>query len=831
MKKICLVCNAHLDLVWQWEWEEGLAEALSTFRIAADFCEQYDGFVFNHNESILYQWVEEYEPELFTRIQRLVGMGRWHIMGGWYLQPDCNMPSGESMVRQISAGRTYFMEKFGKSPTTAVNFDAFGHSRGLVQILRRAGYDSYIVGRPDPGLFHPPARDFLWVGYDGSEVATHISYQLYNSFLGRATEKIEAFCRENPEKELLLVLWGIGNHGGGPSRIDLERIAELQQRYAQQGICMEHTTPEAYFSQIEKAALPRFSEPLNPMMVGCYTSQVQVKQKHRQLENELFSTEKMVSVAQWQTGRQGNWEAIRQAEQALLFSQFHDVLPGSTVKRAEEASLRNLNYGLELLNRERMKAFMTLAANVRVEKQEGDIPILIFNAHPYPVRRMVACEFQLQDQNRSGTHTDFEVYQAGQRIPAQLEKEDSTIPIDWRKKILFEAELAPFAITAVLCRPVIRPKKPQIFQPEGEEILLCGGKTELRISKKTGWILEFTQEGKPLLCPNSGKLLVIQGSEDPWGMTVSAYRRVVGAFCLANPERAGQIAGLQHSLAPVRIIEQGDVRTVVEAIFIYGHSAAIVHYGLEHSSGRLELNVTLQWMEPDKMVKLSLQSAFRESRCFAQDLFGRKQTSTDGKETINQQWVVLAGEERALAVVNTGTYGHDFNGKELRVSLLHAPAYCAHPVDDRVVLPQDRYLPRIDIGERSFRLILLAGERQNMLDTIDAIAQQENELPFALSFFPYGKEMPAAAGIKMDNRSVIISAITRRRDDPLIRLFNPTERQQKANLDILAVGVAQMLEFSAYEVKTLCLRDGKLTPVLLDGSDICELGKGKIENA
>ena len=114
MKNLHLVCNAHLDPVWLWELEEGLAETLSTFRVAADFCENYDGFVFNHNESLLYKWVEEYDYELFTRIQRLVKEGKWHIMGGWYLQPDCNMPSGESFVRQILSGKKYFMAKLGK---------------------------------------------------------------------------------------------------------------------------------------------------------------------------------------------------------------------------------------------------------------------------------------------------------------------------------------------------------------------------------------------------------------------------------------------------------------------------------------------------------------------------------------------------------------------------------------------------------------------------------------------------------------------------------------------------------------------------------------------
>ena len=140
-----LIANSHIDPVWLWLWEEGAGEALSTFRTAVALCEAHHDFVFNHNEAILYQWIEEYEPELFDRIRRLVRAGRWHIMGGWFLQPDCNMPSGESFVRQILLGKRYFREKFGVDVTAAANLDPFGHSRGLVQILARAGYDLSLI--------------------------------------------------------------------------------------------------------------------------------------------------------------------------------------------------------------------------------------------------------------------------------------------------------------------------------------------------------------------------------------------------------------------------------------------------------------------------------------------------------------------------------------------------------------------------------------------------------------------------------------------------------------------------------------------------------------
>ena len=111
MKDLHLICNAHIDPVWLWDMEEGISAAISTFRMAAVFCEEYDGLVFNHNEALIYHWIEEMEPALFARIRKLVKEGKWHIMGGWYLQPDCNMPSGESFIRQMESGREYFSWK------------------------------------------------------------------------------------------------------------------------------------------------------------------------------------------------------------------------------------------------------------------------------------------------------------------------------------------------------------------------------------------------------------------------------------------------------------------------------------------------------------------------------------------------------------------------------------------------------------------------------------------------------------------------------------------------------------------------------------------------
>ena len=125
MRKLHLICTSHIDPIWQWTLDEGIASAIATFKSAVDLLEEYD-YIFCHNESMLYEAIEECAPDLFERIKDLVKKGRWIVSGGWYLQPDCNMPSGETFIRLIGEGKRYFKEKFGIEPTVAYNFDSFG---------------------------------------------------------------------------------------------------------------------------------------------------------------------------------------------------------------------------------------------------------------------------------------------------------------------------------------------------------------------------------------------------------------------------------------------------------------------------------------------------------------------------------------------------------------------------------------------------------------------------------------------------------------------------------------------------------------------------------
>ncbi|OCT15724.1 alpha-mannosidase [Paenibacillus pectinilyticus] len=808
MRKIHLLSNAHLDPVWQWEWEEGAAAAVSTFRAAAAFCEEYEGYVFNHNEALLYKWIEEYEPSLFRKIQGLVQAGKWHIMGGWYLQPDCNMPSGESMVRQILLGRTYFKEKFGVRPTTAINFDSFGHSRGLVQLMRKAGFDSYLFMRPEDRVAGP-AQEFVWVGFDGSEVLAHQIQDGYNTQLGQAHIKVQERINKQTTQDLELVLWGVGNHGGGPSRIDLNHIGALITSMSNQ-VEVVHSTPEAYFADLAKKAddLPRHEKDLNRRFVGCYTSMIRIKQKHRQLENELYQTEKMLSSAAMQGYLRYPQEELKDAFHDLMVAEFHDILPGTSIQPAEEASLRLIDHGLEIASRLKARAFFALSSGQQ-EAGEGEYPILVYNPHPYPVRGVFECEFMLADQNWQDQFSMPVVYQDGVRIPSQAEKEHSNLSLDWRKRVVFEAQLSPSAMNRFDCRIELLTSKPipQVELEDGD-IHFRTPSLHVVINTQTGLMDQYNVNGISYLKVGAFQPLVVSDNGDPWRMDTDRFNDVKGTFRLMSPEEGTAFSGVSEGILPsVRVIEDGDVRTVIESLLMYGHSAVVITYKLPKRGTEVEIHVRVFWQEKDTMLKLAIPTVLDESRYAGQTIYGVQALETDGTEVVAQKWTALMSEtdNAAVTLINDGIYGSDCSHGVMRPSLIRGAAYTAHPILDRPLMPNDRFSPRIDQGERMFRFWLNAGPKSDRLARIEREALQWNEKPYALSFFPHGEGQVPAAAVQLDDEVIQMMAFKRAEqseDTYILRLYEPTGQVRSTVVRIPSMNLEMRLDFNGFEVKT-----------------------------
>ena len=809
MKKVHLICNAHLDPYWLWEWEEGAAEALSTFRVAADFCEEYEGFIFNHNEVILYKWVEEYEPALFARIQKLVREGKWHIMGGWYLQPDCNMPSGESFVRQILTGRRYFSEKFGVEPTTAINFDPFGHTRGLVQILAKSGYDAYMHCRPDNADCPLPDADYIWVGYDGSEVAGHRTLVWYGTpARGMIKGVLEDYLKIHADREVGLVTWGIGNHGGGPSRTDLEDLGAIIQKHA--GLPIIHSTPEAYFAELRERGVKRVrvERDINPWGTGCYTSQVRLKQKHRLLENELYAVEKMFANAALLGLLEYPETQLQQALCDLMVAEFHDILPGSSVQAVEDAGLRLMDHGLELLSRLKARAFFAFATG-QPKAADGTLPVFVYNPHPFPVTTTVSCEFNLPDRHDEEVFFDFDALMNGEPVPCQVEQAAGNIPLEWRKRCVYQATLAPSQISRIDCTPRKHVKKRvPVLKRVGKALHFQTEALDVLVNTETGLLDRFCVYSREVLKPNAFAPLVMRDNEDPWSMTEKRYRDVVGRFTLLSPQAGTRFSGLEleSPLPSVRVVEDGPVRTVVEAVLAYNHSFLVLTYRLPKQGTEMEVHVRVHWNEKDKMLKLAMPTVFEDGEYWGQVAYGRDRLPGNEREVVAQKWVAAVSTSMNMAVtcINDGVYGSDFPQGELRMTLLRSPAYSAHPIGDRKTVPQDRYTPRIDQGERQFTFWFNAGPANERLAQVDREALARNEKPMALSYYPAGEGTPPLPGIQISDSSVLMTAFKQAEngDGQVLRLFEPTGKERATTISVPALGILQEILLKPFEIKS-----------------------------
>ncbi len=792
-----MICNAHIDPIWQWDWPEGVSATLSTFYSAVKLCEEFD-YIFCHNEVTVYKYIEEYAPALFAKIQELVKAGKWHIMGGWYLQPDCNMLSGESVVRQIREGQRYFKEKFGVVPTTAINLDPFGHSVGLVQIIKKCGQDSYLFMRPFPHELSLPNDQFIWRGLDGSEIkATRICG--YGSGLGKSAKVIRdrANIQDVP---VGAILWGVGNHGGGPSRKDLSDIKE--QILTDKSVDFVHSTPESFFSEIEPSDIVDTS--LRISMPGCYTSMYRVKKLHAQLEAEIAMAEKMASVA-YLTGALDEYpeRAIQTAVEDLLNAEFHDVLPGTSVQCGEDAGIRYLNHGMLEAERAKIKAYFALSS-AQKPAGEGEYPIVVFNPQPYEFCDNVECEFALADQNWSESLSSRITVkdENGCTVPYQVIKEESNLSLDWRKRIIFEARLAPMALTRYsVYVDFVETKKVE----KSPSFIFDNGKKYVEIDKSTGLLKSYKINGIEYVGEGFG-LYSLDDNADPWGMGREQLKRLgtnAKGFDLSSvPD--GAFKGMKS----VQVIENGDIYLGIEAFFECDSSRARILYKIYKNNDDVDIDVTLYMGDINKIIKLGLPIAVSGS-LVGQTAFGTEALFMDGRENVAHRFVALDLDGTCVALLNKGVYGSHYENGCLYMSLTRGVTYCAHPIGDRELIPLDRFTKKIDQGENNYSFRLTVTSR----DQLERKATELIHAPYLLNIFPVPCEGVCVNELKISIGGDIIAMPTMKKaygkDAIIFRLLNNTPNSVESYFELN--GQRLELSFGKYEVKTIAYENGSLT--------------------
>lgn len=796
-----MICNAHIDPIWQWEWEEGASAALSTFQSAANLLNKHD-YIFCHNEVTLYKYTEKYAPALFREIQSLVKEGKWHIMGGWFLQPDCLMPCGEGIVRQIREGEIYFKEKFGVKPTVAVNFDPFGHSRGIVQIMAKCGQTGYLFMRPY-GKYMPfpqlalPDECFIWEGYDGSRVkASRITE--YNSDLGHAREKIEKDMKRQEDTEVAISCWGVGNHGGGPSDKDLSDVEKLM---AESDKDIKYATPESYFDEVNPTAV--YDKSLVPCMVGCYTSMAELKRKYRILERQLMFAEKIASLASLKGSYEYPAELLKDVTEDMLNVQFHDILPGDMIRAGEENGFTYINHGLHILNNIRADAFFALCKGQPVA-EAGTYPLMVFNPKPTEGKQIIECELSIiPTENYLENRSYIEVYdEAGNKLKAQTVKEGSNISIDWRKKVVFEASPAPFGITRYTAKTVVLPVKK--YPAVKEDIIFDNGEKRVVIGAKSGLIESYKVNGREYA---EGKLFVptmLDDTPDPWGMNEPYVgHNPIEMPLLKTPD------GVFDEMSSVQITEDGEIYLGVEAFFGTGLTRVRVGYKIYKSGAAVDLEANVFPNEVSKAIKLGL--AVGKGKYIGEQIFGKEELFDDGRECIAQNFVALQKDGgEYLEIVTQDNFGSSYKDGEINLTLVKTATYCAHPVPNRPLLRDGIFIGKVDQGQRDFNFRLTVAKENELKRNADEFTEK----PYALNVFPTIDEKDDN-GFKISSENADISFVTlkkaRQVNGYVMRLQNNSEKPAR---DCVKFGDKTLgLDFGKYEVKT----------VVYDGENLYEI--------
>lgn len=795
MKEVHLICNAHIDPIWQWDWQEGVSAVLSTFQSAVNLAEKYN-YIFCHNEVTVYKYVEEYAPELFEKIKKLVETGKWHIMGGWYLQPDCNMPSGESFVRQIQEGKRYFREKFGKESTTAINFDPFGHTVGLVQIIKKCGQDSYIFMRPCPHELTLPDEHFIWRGLDGSEIKA-VRSNAYNTPLGKSADIIEERAKEN-QHDVCLVLWGVGNHGGGPSDKDLSDIVQLQNDSKD---CYIHSTPEAFFSKMSSEVV--FDKSLRICNPGCYTSMQRVKKKHAQLENELYLTEKMLTVA-YAKGLLKEYpeEKIHEITEDLLNAEFHDVLPGTSIQCGEENGLKLLDHGL--LEAERLKTKAYFALSKEFEPAEtGEYQIIVFNPNAHIWNGNMECEFMLADQNWSLDELSAcsVLDDTENPVKFQIIKEESNLNLDWRKKIIFEAELAPLSMRRYSVYVEYKEKEEKTAP---ENLIFDNGRKYVEIDGATGLLKKYSIDGVDYV-KDGFELIAFEDNADPWAMGKDQLSRL---GTNGQPfELSKTPSGVFEKMKSIQVIEDGDIYLGVEAFFEKDNTKARIGYKIYKNNDYVDVDVTLFVGDIDKIVKLKVPVCV-EGNFVGQTAFGTESLFVDARENVAHRFVAVEYGQKALTLMNNGVYGNHFEDGAIYMSLVRGATYCAHPILDRELIPSDRFTKKLDQGENTYSFRLGVLDR----DHLERATQEFVQKPYGLNIFPIASENKDVTefNVFLEDNTVSVAAMKKvdKEDAILFRLFNNTENSVETAINVNRKRLP--LAFGKYEVKTVIYKNNNM---------------------
>lgn len=798
-----MIGNAHIDPVWLWPWQEGYQEARATFWSAIHRMEEYPDFVFTCNQMVLLHWVEESDPELFARIRQRVTEGRWQLVGGWWVEPDCNIPNGESFVRQGLYGQRYLKEKFGVTATVGMNADPFGHHVMLPQILRGQGVDSYCFLRPGPHESDLGATAFWWESPDGSRVlAYRIPFEYCSppgDVSGQAEKALGTLDRDLGD---VMIFYGVGNHGGGPTRANIESIL----RYDRMGSFgrMVMSSPRRYFDEFTRrqgaqglATLAVWRDDLQMHAPGCYSAHSGVKQWQRRAQAAVLSAERWAAVGSLRHGLDYPREELGRAWKQILFNQFHDILPGTAIETAYDDARDELGEAVAIAKRIINRTHNVIARQVDIPTEEGSQPVLVFNPHPWPVTAHVEMQY-------SGQPTGLHVVDAeGEVTTSQRIQPVATMSDKGRGAVAFEAEVPSLGYRLYRLRPG-QATAQSTGRLSATETVLENDLLRVEIDPGTGWLVSLLDKrtGADVVAGARGEhTLISPDPTDTWGHRVVSYR------------------GPGEPMRTVRttLTESGPLRARLRVEREWNRSTMVEEFILGHRDDQLEVRVTIDWRERGHLLKLCFPTAVTAPVSTYEVPFGAVERPVDGGENPGQSWVDISGRiggrPAGLAVVNNAKHGYDVSPAtdggdtpSIGITALRSPVYAWH--DPRQLDPGESYSYQ-DQGSQSFRYLLVPhGGDWREAGLPRRAAELGSPVRAMLESFHSGS-LPARDGYATDGGGqVMVTAVKGSEDGPaqgpdlIVRAVETTGRVGKARIELPLVGRVIEADFGPSQIRT-----------------------------
>lgn len=672
--KIHLIGNAHLDPVWLWTWQDGCAEVLQTFRSALDRLNEYDSLIFTCSSAKYYKWVEEQDSEMFEEIKQRVREGRWLIVGGWYVQSDCNIPSGESFARQALYSQLYYYEKFGIICRTGYNVDSFGHNANLPQLLRKSGMTSYVMMRPDKRENSDIPEDlFWWQGVDGSRVLT---YRINNSYCptgSRAiTEAVEEYEKRREAKQHdFMLFYGVGNHGGGPTKADVDCLSAMQAEKPY----LSFSDPDTFFSQSLNSMLdlPVWADEMQHHASGCYSATSMIKQLNRRAERLLYSAEVFDTLAARLTGCEAKSERIKKAWADVSFNQFHDILCGCCISEAytdaRDSLGRAIQEASEVLNSALLKIGSRVDTWLDSVGEPCDTTVRHLSSHKFPMPVLVynPLSHEVVTEVRSyGASKKVTDYRGVEVLSQNVRSSRSN---DSHADTVFQARVPAMGYSLYW---MSGDADYSFEQADYSKEPLCVENEYIRAAfdETSGGIIQLIakQEGFDFAAKGALGIPTVYRDDktDTWAHNV---------FVLGEEP-------LPMKLDSLELIEKGEVRSVVRAKYSFGESHLTQDFILAQGSKYLKVKCKAMWQEPFSILRLPFDIGGRQAVCTSSIPSAFIKRSCEGTEEVSGEWfdvtTVFDNKKYGLSLITDSKHSYCCRDSLLALTALRNVIFADH---------------------------------------------------------------------------------------------------------------------------------------------------------